>query len=247
MCRHKEFIKFIFFLFLLIWSVQGFAQNENFASDRPGLSDAPDLIGKNQWQIASGFDLSQYNHYQLWQLSTNTLKFRISKHLEARMDFGIQYDRDKHIYGTVGPSFGIKGLLLPAKGIIPKTAVIVEFYPPPFSSQQQAAGVALELCFANNWGSNSFYYNFGYDRIDFSSKGTSSILLGYQYQFNTKFAAFTEFYGFFPSQSSTNNYVTDVGITYQLNKKLQLDLTAGRDLSRPSGNSFSQGGITYNF
>lgn len=233
-------------LFLLLFCLCSSAQDEKFASDRPGLSDAPDLIARGKWQIATGFDWSQYNHYRVWQLSTNTLKYGISRRLEARMDFGMQYDKTKKIFGTVGPSLGIKGLLLKGRKIIPKAVVIIEYYPPPFSEKQYASGMAAEFCFANNWGHNSIYYNAGYDWIDITMKGISNFLLGYQRQFNRTFAAFTEFYIFNPPRSATN-YVADLGMTCQFSKKLQLDLTIGLDLSRPKGNSFSQGGFTYNF
>lgn len=242
----RYFAKSVFLIFLFQCHLSCFSQDERFASDRPGLSDAPDLIVPGNWQIETGFDFSEYNHYQIWQLSTNTLKYGISKRLEARLDFGIQYNKSQKVYGTVGPSFGIKGLLLDGSRIIPKTAIIIEYYPPPFSVRQQASGLGLELCFSNNLKNNTIYYNVGYDWIDFSSRGTLNILLGYQRQFSKKFAAFSEFYVFVPSESFIN-YVTDIGTTYQLLKRLQLDLTIGLDLSKPNGNSFTQGGITYNF
>jgi len=76
--NNMSFLKMRFHLLFLALSlsVALFAQNEDFASDRPGLSDSPDLIRKNSWQIATGFDISKYNHYGLYQLSASTLKFR---------------------------------------------------------------------------------------------------------------------------------------------------------------------------
>ena len=44
-------MKHCLLLLLLFLSFASFAQDENFASDRPGLSDAPYLIAKNTWQI----------------------------------------------------------------------------------------------------------------------------------------------------------------------------------------------------
>lgn len=100
----------VFFVLIIMFSsiLKAFAQDTDFASDRPGLSDDPALIKKNTWQIATGFDVSNYNHYQVWLPSTSTLKYAISNRLEARMDFGLQYDNIQKIFGAVAPSFGLK-------------------------------------------------------------------------------------------------------------------------------------------
>ena len=43
------------------------------------------------------------------------------------------------------------------------------------------------------------------------------------------------------------NYVSDIGFTYQLNKKTQMDLSGGIDLVKPKGNFYFEGGLSYNF
>ena len=235
-------------LFLLIFTnATLFAQNEDFASDRPGLSDSPDLIDKNSWQISTGFDISNYNHYQLYQISTNTLKYGISDRFEARMDFGIQYDPEQKIYGTSGPSFGLKYLMLKQNKLIPKTAIIVEYYTPPFASSQQASGLATELVFSHEFkNGNSLYHNVGIDWVDVKGKPTLNNLSGFSYEVNETISLFIEVYMYHTPGLKTN-YVSDLGITYQLNKKLQLDFAFGSDLVVPKGNLYFDGGVSYNF
>jgi hypothetical protein len=232
---------------MLVVCMQAHGQNENFASDRPGLSDAPDLIKRGSWQIESGVDLSDYNHYQVWQLSTNTLRYAISKRLEARMDFGIQYDRQQKVYGAASPGFGLKTLVTDQLKWLPKTAFIIEFYPPSFSSAQQPAGLAMELCFSHNLNSgNAVYYNVGYSWISLQATGTFNALLGYTYAVTKQLNVFAETY-VYKRENIRLNIVSDIGATFQLNRKLQFDLAFGLDLVRPRGNQYIDGGISYNF
>ncbi len=240
-------MKLPFLFFCLLHAFNLFAQDENFASDRPGLSDAPDLINKKSWQIATGFDISKYNHYGIYQLSENTLKYGISKRFEARLDFGLQYDPKKKIYGASGPSLGMKTLLFRQNKFIPKTAFIIEYYPPPFSTAQQSSGLAMEFCFSHNLKSgSSIYYNIGANWQDISGKPTTNSLIGFSYAVNGKLNSFIELYLYKAPQVQLN-YVSDIGITYQLNKHLQLDFSTGFDIVKPKGNYYLSCGISYNF
>lgn len=237
----------IILFFCCICSADIFAQAETFASDRPGLSDSPDLIDKNTWQIATGFDISKYNHYGLYQLSQNTLKYGIDKRFEARLDFGLQYDPESKIYGASGPSIGLKTLLFSQNKFIPKTSFIVEYYAPPFSSTQQGSGLGAEFCFSHTFKSgSSLYYNVGANWLDLRNEPTVNSLVGFSYQANKKLNIFIELY-LYKSAQSKLNYVSDIGSTYQLNKRLQIDFSVGLDIKKPKGDYYYSGGITYNF
>jgi hypothetical protein len=201
----------------------------------------------SKWQIATGFDLSKYNHYGLYQLSTNTLKYGISEFLEARMDFGLQYDPEQKIYGTNSTSFGIKTLLMNKNKFLPKTAFIIEFYPPPFSSTQQSLGLATEFCFSHNFkNGNNLYYNIGATWQAVKSSPIINSLIGFSYEIIEKISAFLELY-FYKNPEIKMNYVSDIGFTYQLNSKLQIDFACGLDLVNPRGNFYFDGGLSYNF
>ncbi len=224
-----------------------FSQDKKFASDRPGISDAPDLIDKNGWQIATGFDISKYNHYGIYQLSQSTLKYGISSRFEARLDIALQYDHIKNIYGAVPPSIGLKTLLFNQKKLIPKTALIVEYYPAAFGTVQKSSGLGIELCLSNDFkNGSSFYYNFGSNWIDIKAGATLNLLVGFSYAVSKKTALFVELY-LYQNPGADINYVTDIGITQLLNKRLQLDFACGLDLVHPDGNYYFDGGITYNF
>ncbi|TDO20261.1 transporter [Pedobacter duraquae] len=224
-----------------------FAQDENYASDRPGLTDAPDLIGKKTWQIASGADISRYNHYGVYQLSTNTLKYGLSKRFEARLDLGLQYDPEAHHYSVSGPSVGMKTLITGQHKIIPKTAFILEYYPPGFASGTTASGLGMEFCFSHTLkNGNSFYYNLGSNWLDLSQKATLNALAGYSLNLNSLWNVFAEIY-VYKAPSIRLNYVSDLGVTFQVTKLLQFDFAAGLDIVHPAGNSYFDGGITLNF
>lgn len=229
----------------ILYTAVVFAQDENFTSDRPGLSDAPDLITKKTWQLATGSDISTYNHYGIYQLSQNTLKFGISNYFEARMDLSLQYDPEMKTYSVQLPSVGLKTLLLKQHKAVPKTALIAEYYPPPLSGSQ-GSGFAMELCFSNGFkNGNSLYYNIGANWQQLSQPPSFNFLLGYSYSWNKKFSTFMELY-LYDGSLQTVNYVADIGITYQINKRLQIDLAAGRDLVHPKGNYYLDGGLSFN-
>ncbi|MBC7935061.1 MAG: hypothetical protein H7Y86_06850 [Rhizobacter sp.] len=234
------------FLFLFLSSVV-FAQTANFASDRPGLSNVPDLIEKKSWQIATGFDISKYNHSGNYQPSENTLKYGISKRFEARLDFGMQYNHSAKIYGASGPSFGMKALLFNQHKAFPKTALIIEYYPPPFSTTQQFSGLATEFCFSHTFkNGNNLYYNGGANWQDIYQTAILNSLIGFSCVANAKLNSFIEFY-LYKAPLMQINYVSDIGITYQLNKQLQIDFSAGLNVVQPQGNYYYSGGFTYNF
>lgn len=235
----------VFFCLLITFNL--YAQDVTFASDRPGLSDAADLITNKTWQIATGFDISKFSHSGNYQLSENTLKYGISKRFEARLDFGLQYNPSTKIYGASGPSLGMKTLLFNQHKAIPKTAFIIEYYPPPFSATQQSSGLATEFCFSHTFkNGNGLYYNGGANWQEVSQKATLNSLIGFSYAANSKLNSFIEFY-LYKAPLMQMNYVFDAGITYQLNKKLQLDFSAGLDVAQPQGDFYYSGGISYNF
>lgn len=223
------------------------AQSEVFASDRPGLSDAPDLITANTWQIATGFDISKYNHSGNYQLSENTLKYGISKRIEARFDFGLQYNPDSKKYGASGPGIGIKYLLCNQFRMLPKTALIIEYYPPLFSPSPKSSGMAAEFCFSHSFKNGTIlYYNAGANWLDITQKATLNSLIGFSFPANKVLNTFAELY-LYKTPALKMNYVSDAGITCQVSKRLQVDLSAGIDLVHAKGDFNYSGGITYNF
>lgn len=239
--------KLISSILVLLFSYGAFCQNEEFASDRPGLSDAPDLIQKKTFQLETGFDISRYNRYGLYQLSTNTLRYAINKRLEARMDFGIQYDPEQRIYGASAPALGIKTLLWNQKKALPKTALVLEWFPPPFGSPQGATGAGAELCLNHDLkNDDNIYYNAGLIWQDLNQAPIINGLIGYNHEFNKVWQGFIEFY-YYDTRNKPFNMVTDIGITAQVNNRLQVDFAFGLDLKKPKGNLYFDGGISYNF
>jgi len=163
------------------------------------------------------------------------------------MDFGLQYDQVQKIYGTNSPSFGLKTLLANQNKIFPKTAFIIEYYPPAFSITQQSSGLATELCFNHELkNSNNIYYNLGASWQDLKTKPVLNSLIGFSFEFNETWSSFIELY-VYKKPTSITNYVSDIGTTFQVNKKLQLDFAIGLDLVKPSGNYYFDGGLSYNF
>ena len=105
----------------------------------------------------------------------------------------------------------------------------------------------MEFCFSHNLKSgSSIYYNIGANWQDISGKPTTNSLIGFSYAVNGKLNSFIEFY-LYKSPLMQMNYVTDIGITYQLKKQLQIDFSAGLDVAHPQGDFYYSGGITYNF
>ncbi|MFZ6023843.1 MAG: hypothetical protein ACOYVG_05230 [Bacteroidota bacterium] len=181
-------------LFLIPY-IAAYCQNEEFTADRPGLSDAPDLISKRTFQLESGFDISKYNRYGVYQLSTNTLRYALNNRFEARLDFGIQYDPEQKVYGASAPALGLKTLLQNQKNILPKTALIVEWFPPSFSNPQAATGLGTELCLNHDLkNDDNIYYNAGLLWQDLKQVPIVNGLIGYNHEFTKVWQGFIELY-----------------------------------------------------
>ncbi len=239
--------RIILLLLFFIFVTYCFGQDEDFSADRPGLSDAPDIIPPGSWQIEAGIDLSDYNHYGMFQLPTNILRYGINKHLEARLDFGAQYDPKQKIYGVSPFALGLKILITDQRYLFPQTAYIVEVYPPPLATTQGTTGLGMELCLNHDLkNDDNIYYNVGLNWIDIKSQSVLNALLGYNHELNKYLEIFGELY-YYSSKDKPNNYVSDTGITWQMNKNFQWDLSFGVDIIKPKGNFYFEFGFAYIF
>lgn len=247
---HFEVLSMKFFLFFIIslsFSLCCYAQDTDFSADRPGLSDAPDIISKGSWQIETGIDLSKYNHFGQWQIPEATLRYGINKFLEPRLDFGGQFDPSHKAYSVNPFALGIKTSITDQKKWIPQVSYIVEIYQPHFNNIKGPIGLGMEFCLNNNLKNNDkIYYNAGLDWNDVKMAAIINALLGYNHEINNIWQVFGEIY-FYSSKAKPYNFVTDAGTTCQVSKSLQLDFSFGIDIIKPQGNLYSEIGFSYNF
>jgi hypothetical protein len=237
---------FLLSILSLSFGVFCYAQDSEFTADRPGLSDAPDIIKKGSWQIETGIDLSKYNHYGLWQIPSNTLRYSINKFLEPRLDFGGQFDPNRKTYGVSPFAIGSKVLITDQKKWIPQIAYIFEIYPPGFDSTQGSIGLGMELCINHDLkNDDNIYYNIGLNWNDMKTAAIVNALLGYNHEINYAWRVFGEIY-FYSSKAKPNNFVADTGITWQMRNSLQLDFSVGMDIVKPQGNLYFEFGLSYN-
>jgi hypothetical protein len=71
-------------------------------------------------------------------------------------------------------------------------------------------------------------------------------LFGYNHDFSNDWELFGELY-YYSSKAKPNNFVSDLGVTWQMTKFLQWDFSFGMDIIKPKGNFYSEFGLAYSF
>lgn len=263
-------MRHILFLILISSSYFSQAQEDSIKinTDRPGFSDYPETIPKGYFQIEAGVSfesetINQNDKNQLINWNNTLVKYGLTKGWELRLSQTYQSDR---LLGA-GPNpqlnwesfsgpivLGTKIDLLKESGLIPQTAILVEYgfntYGPDSFQKNSFYRIQLSSKYQLNpeW---YFIVNLGYDER-FNDFDRIRFTINSGYSFTEKISFYAEIYGFRSEFLTPSNYF-DAGFIYLINPKFQLDIHAGFDLLQQVNNvenyqqSFVSMGLGYLF
>ncbi|MGM0579917.1 MAG: transporter [Bacteroidota bacterium] len=246
-------MRYTFILILMSCSFYMHAQEEDsiqINTDRPGFSDFPKTIPRGYFQLEAGFSyesetVNPNDRIQKINWNNLLLKYGLTPGWELRLGQSYQSERvledgggDVIIWQTFsGPVVvGTKIDLLKEAGVVPQTAVLVEYGFNTFDIDTQLDNSYFRLQLTSKYNLNSEWYlmaNLGVDNIKDFMRLRYTVNTGYS--LNEKLTVYAEIYGFRSETLTPLNYF-DGGITYLINPKFQLDIHAGFDLVEQTNN-----------
>ena len=263
-------MRYILFLILIGSSYFSQAQEDSIQiyTDRPGFSDYPKTIPKGYFQIEAGFSfesesVDQNDKIQLVNWNNTLLKYGVISGLELRLSQS--YQSKRLLEAGASPEFswqsnsgpivlGTKINLLKESDLIPQTAILVEYGVNTVGADRPDKNSFYRIQLSSKYQLNPEWYimaNLGYDE-QFNDFGRIRFTLNTGYSINEKFSIYAEIYGFRSEFLTPSNYF-DGGLTYLINPKFQLDISAGFDLVQKTNNlldyqqSFIALGLSYLF
>lgn len=256
----KRALALIFFVFNLNCVLsQDNAGTEELSTDRPDQTESPSLLRKGNFQIESGFfyeDRERENiRTQPLTYKSTLLRYGLLRNLEMRLGADLvrveEEITDKGVtsYGTgwtpllVGAKVGIAG----DNGILPEIGLLVHLHLPFSASKEyrpERTGVDFRFAFSHKINSRSdLSYNVGAKWLDDDAEATYIYTVAYGYEVLPSFTLFAEVYADIPEEGRAEHQ-WDTGLTYLLQKNLQLDAFIGSGIESPQ--QFAVGaGISY--
>jgi hypothetical protein len=229
-------LDFLFFFAAIALTTKLHAQ-ETISTDRPGITFSPTVIGPGVFQIEAG--LPQYAAFrgngvddELWSIPVQ-LRYGLTPSVELRLA-GTPWNRfhdDTTGDSVDGPGdidIGTKIALTGDDADI-RTAAILDLRLPvgddDFTTHQ--AGYALNFAASTNVDANDYFTGLlGITRTPIADEnavtGSLALLYGHAFE-DTPLGAYVEA-GWFPDiDNSVDTAVAGAGVTYVVNKDLQLD------------------------
>lgn len=230
-------MKHLYFLAILLFTYcTTFAQDE-IDTDRPDQTETPSIVPVNRFQMENGFVQQQeQKHESDLMFPTALWKFGISKNLEARLETDIIYNKfqDSTQSGLKPLIVGLKIKLWDEKGFVPQASLITQMQIPKLASKELMVNhlaPEIRFLFQNTLTENAdLGYNLG---VNWDGESTAPI---YAYTFSPnisitkKLKAYVEAYGFMPAHHHSEHW-TDGGFMFLITKDLQLDISAGYEIT----------------
>ena len=244
---------------LLSLPIYIFAQSSAppLSTDRPDLTEAPDVIPLHFFQLETGIVLEKdkpesYVAVNSYSFATTLLRYGLTDGIELRLSGAFLREDIQDLKvrssetGLADIGIGAKFHLLEENGIVPQAGVITVIDIPVgdkfFTEDEIIPGVifAAEHSFTE-WAALSYNLGARY-RKDQKSFYSYSLALGIQPL--KKIGIYVEIFGFI-KKTSTPVHAFDLGMTYLVLSNLQLDTSYGVAISDIAADSFFNFGLSW--
>jgi len=217
----------------LLVSIQAFAQQEGrIETDRPDQTECPFIVKRGFFQAELGFNRIVEGDNIQYLAPTSLLKFGLHPLVELRYTLVQESGA-----GLSTESFGFKSHLFQESGMVPRTAIIVQYHveqdrrdqselnPLPHSVAESI--LTFQNSLGGPWGIG---YNFGSEyHSDGSVEGIYRIAPNVN--IGKRGYAYAEIFGRFPASDFTDTWV-DGGLAYYLSDQVKLDISAGKSIQK---------------
>ena len=244
---------------LLVLPVYIYAQSSTppLSTDRPDLTEAPDVGPLHFFQLETGIVLEKdkpesYVAMNSYSFATTLLRYGLAEGIELRLSGAfLREDIQDHKgisseAGLADIGIGAKFHLLEENGIVPQAGLITVIDFPVgdkfFTEDEIIPGVVFAAAHnVTEWASLSYNLGARY-RKDQNSLYNYSLAMGIQPL--KKIGVYAEIFGFI-KKTSTPVHAFDLGMTYLVLSNLQLDTSYGLAISDIAADSFFNFGLSW--
>lgn len=243
-------------------------ETDEIVTDRPDFTEASTTVGKRRIQLESGYTYSRNKEAGIQGshsypealfrigLFADWFELRIGQNFSNTRTLGT----DGGVFDTSGGEdlyLGTKLALTEQKKYLPETALIIQANVPTGSSNLTTGKTLAGLNYLYGWDVNDFL-SFGG-----STQGNSTVddsghtylelaqSLTVGYTLTEKLGAYTEWFAFFPTGATspdvTAQHYLDGGFTYKVTSLFQLDIRAGKGLTKSADDYFFGAGFAVKY
>ena len=249
-------LRYFLILFLFITgSISSAQTSETIQTGRPGQSIGTNVVGSGIFQVQSGVDYSTTinNQESNSLLLNNVIRLGLSESFELSGVFNLQEDQVRTTHSTLRQS-GISAfhlgfrynLIESPEGFKPAIGIQSRFKLTNVSNAYRTNHVAPTIIVASNFNlsnNSSLTFNAGLDYDGVGAAVTYLWTLSYSYSITDTWGTFVEGYG--NEKSGTDKLYIDSGLSYLVNKDMQLDISAGWGNNLGFEESFVSLGISW--
>lgn len=223
------------FLFIALLFVTGLclAQEElpELCADRPGVTWGAEVLPfhKVSWENGIGFERA--DEANTWTLNTMIVRYGIFENVELRVgtDFLLN---EGQTFGVAPLTVGTKIKVFEGEGFLPSVGFLAQMASPHVGSAEllpSHLAPEMYLLFEHGWDNGlSLYYNAGLLWDGETATPTKALSIAVGYGITDAVGIYWDFFNYLHPEG--NLYMTEIGTTWMVNRKLQLDLEAGFDL-----------------
>lgn len=235
--------KLFAFLMFGLCCFTAIAQDEaEFTADRPGASTGPCVVGHHVIQLEQGVQYDGDGSRRGTYTFSNTLiRYGLFPNMEIRLGgdailYPSEESATSYIPAFSGLSVGTKIKCFDGMGSIPAVSVLADFSIPRTASNGfnvDHLAPSLYLLFENpvcDW--LSIGYNLGAEWDGTLPGATTFAALCLGFSATDSLGCFVESYNYFNELG--NSYCMDLGLNWQVSRRVQLDVAANMNLTNPA-------------
>ena len=227
-----------------------FAQEElpTVVPDRPGMSWGAEVTPHHKliWDNGFGFEKTSEGAHTL-TLSSTALRYGLFENTELRVgtDFLLYNDVDapEPTFGIAPLFVGTKIKLYEGEGFLPSVGVLAELRSPHVGSKDllpSHLAPSAYLLFEHAIGERFWLcYNAGLEWDGETAEPTTFLAMALGCYITESLGAFVETYNYL-NREDENQYMTELGLTWLVSRRVQLDIEGDLDLKNP-GKYYSVG------
>lgn len=227
-----------------------FAQEElpTVVPDRPGMSWGAEVTPHHKliWDNGFGFEKTSEGAHTL-TLSSTALRYGLFENTELRVgtDFLLYNDGDapEPTFGIAPLFVGTKIKLYEGEGFLPSVGVLAELRSPHVGSKDllpSHLAPSAYLLFEHAIGERFWLcYNAGLEWDGETAELTTFLAMALGCYITESLGAFVETYNYL-NREDENQYMTELGLTWLVSRRVQLDIEGDLDLKNP-GKYYSVG------
>jgi hypothetical protein len=232
-------------------SFRGYSQKKEMNTDRPDQTEETHLVDKRQFQLETGFLYNNFDTGRSAYISRTSIRYGISKRLEAGLLIEQGSERDRYIKETVQSTYPlavrIKALLIENHKWLPDITFI-GYLQLPYTTLHTDGGwrrsTSLLAAFLHEVGNDwKIEYNAGFQQEAFDPDMTWLVNGSVHYILTQKVELFAGYFSQFQSHKNPFHNI-DAGISYKIGDNMQIDLAGGSSILYNEPNQFLTAGFS---